>query len=142
VGDRRSRPGLLALAVVLVAGCSSQTTLTASELIDRINAEGVAIVLGQRLTSQSEARELYSVRMPPLRGEPKPAPGSEAKPGASGSLYVFDDTGGAEDQLKACQAATGLVCFRAQNIVVVLDEESSRLEARRLGVAVSRLPAR
>jgi hypothetical protein len=32
-------------------------------------------------------------------------------------------------------------CFRAQNIVVVLDEDSSPLEVRRLGVAVSRLGA-
>jgi hypothetical protein len=135
------RLALVAVAAALLAGCGSESTLTASELINRINAQGVSILLRQRLAAGGEAKELYAVRMPPLRGEPKPAPGSEARPGASGSLYVFGDTGGAEDQVKACQAATGLFCFRAQNIVVVLDEESSRLEAQRLAAAVRRLPA-
>jgi hypothetical protein len=140
VGDLRSRLALVALAAALVAGCGSEPTLSASEFIDRINAEGVSIVLGQTLASSGDANELYAVTLPPLRGEPKPPPGSEGEPGAGGSLYVFGDGGGAEDQLKACQAATGLLCYRAQNIVVVLDEESSPIEARRLGVAISRLP--
>ncbi len=142
MGDLRGRLALVALAAALLAGCGSEPTLTASEFVDRINAEGVSIVLGQTLASSGDAEELYAVTLPPLRGEPKPPPGSEAEPGASGSLYVFGDTGAAENQLKACQAATGLFCFRAQNITVVLDEESSRLEARRLGVAISRLAQR
>jgi hypothetical protein len=135
------RLALFAAATALLAGCGSESTLTASEFINRINAEGVSILLGQRLAAGGEAKELYAVRMPPLRGEPMPAPGEEVKPGASGSLYVFGDTGGAEDQVKACQAATGLFCFRAQNIVVALDEESSHLEAQRLSTAVRRLPS-
>ena len=122
------------------AGCgSSSQTLTASEFIDRINAEGVSIELGRQLSSTGDADELHAVRLPPLPGEPKPPPGTEAKPGASGSLYVFGDGDGAEDQLKACQASAGLLCFRASNIVVVLDEESSPLAAQRLAVAVRRL---
>jgi hypothetical protein len=133
--------GLAALTVViaLVAGCGSAPTLTASEFIDRINAEGVSIEMGQRLASDGSADELYAVEMPPLPGEPKPPPGSESGRGASGSLYVFGDTGDAEDQLQACRASSGLICFRAENIVVVLDEDSSRLEAQRLGVAIRRL---
>jgi len=123
----------------LLAGCGGSQNLTASELVDRINAEGVSIVLGERLTTSGGADELYAVRLPPLPGEPKPPPNSEAEPGASGSLYVFGDRGGAEDQLKACQASAGLFCFRVQNIAVVLDEASSALEVRRLGVAVGRL---
>jgi len=132
----------LALLITLlsVAGCgSSSQTLTASEFIDRINAEGVAIVLGRQLSSGGNADELYAVELPPLPGQPEPPRGSEAEPGASGSLYVFDDVAGAEDQVRACQASAGLLCFRASNIVVVLDEQSSPLEARRLGVAIQRL---
>jgi hypothetical protein len=131
---------LLALAAASVAGCGSSSTLTASELIDRINAEGVSIELGKRLAGGGgDAEELYAVEMPPLPGEPKPPPGAESERGARGSLYVFGDTGGAEDQLGACRASGGLICFRAENIVIVLDEESSRLEAQRLGVAIRRL---
>jgi hypothetical protein len=43
------------------------------------------------------------------------------------------------DQLTACQATGGLICFRASNIVGVLDEESSPLAAQRLSVAINRL---
>jgi len=132
---------LLALGVALIAGCGGEPTLSASEFVDQINAQGVSIELGRKLATSGSADELYAVRLPPLPGEPKPAAGSEAGRGASGSLYVFDDTGGADDQLEACRASGGLFCFRAQNIVVVLDEDSSPLEVQRLAVAVSRLGA-
>ena len=133
------RHALLALALVLAAGCGGEATLTAAEFIDQINAEGVSIELGQRLASGGDAEELYAVKMPPLPGEPKPPPGTESVRGASGSLYVFGDTGGAEDQLEACQNSSGLLCFRASNVVVVLDEESSPLALQRLAVAIKRL---
>jgi hypothetical protein len=129
----------LATVVALAAGCSSGQTFTASEFVDRISAQGVSIQLGHRLPSGGEAKELFAVTLPPLPGEPAPPPGSEGGRGASGSLYVYGDTGGADDQLRACRRSGGLFCFRASNIVVVLDEESSGLEARRLGVAIRRL---
>jgi hypothetical protein len=130
---------VLLTLLVSAAGCNGSQTLTASGFIDRINAEGVAIELGRQLSTSGGAEELYAVRIPPLPGEPRPASGSEAEPGAGGSLYVFGDGGGAEDQLTACQASAGLICFRASNIVVVLDEESSPLAAQRLAVSIQRL---
>jgi hypothetical protein len=132
---------LAALATVgaLTAGCGSPRTFTASELVDRVSAQGVSIQLGRKLPSGGNAKELYAVSLPPLPGEPAPSPGSEGGRGASGSLYVFDDTGGADDQLAACRRSGGLFCFQASNIVVVLDEESSGLEAQRLAVAMKRL---
>jgi hypothetical protein len=132
----------IALVAASIAGCDSgEQTLTASEFIDRINAEGISIVLGRQLSSGGNADELYLVELPPVPGQPELPPDSDAEPGAGagGSLYVFDDTGGAEEQLEACQASAGLLCFRASNIVVVLDEESGPLEARRLAVAMQRL---
>jgi hypothetical protein len=124
---------------MLVPGCGSGQTFTASEFVDRINAQGVSIQLGRQLTSGGDAEELYAVRLPPLPGEPAPPRGSEGSPGASGSLYVYGDDGGAEDQFDACHGSGGLVCFRASNVVVVLDEEASALGSRRLGVAIRRL---
>jgi hypothetical protein len=124
----------LALAVLLVAGCGSSQTFTASEFVDRINAQGVSIELDRQLPSGGNAKDLYAVRLPPLAGQPA---GSDRGRGAIGSLYVFDDTGGAGDQLDACRHSGGLLCFRAANIVVVL--EGSSLEAQRLAVATKRL---
>ena len=124
---------------MLVAGCGSGQRFTGSEFVDRINAQGVSMQLGRKLASGGEAKELYAVRLPPLPGEPGPPPGSEGSPGASGSLYVYGDDAGAADQFDACHGSGGLVCFRASNVVVVLDEEASALASRRLGVAIRRL---
>jgi hypothetical protein len=124
---------------MLTAGCGSAQTFTASEFVDRINAEGVSMKLGRQLQSAGDAKELYAVTLPPLPGEPKPPRGSEGDPGASGTLYAFGDTGSADDQRSACRGSGGLLCFQASNIVVVLDDESSRLEAQRLAVAMKRL---
>jgi hypothetical protein len=143
----RPGQGIRGLAAVAAAvaigafgtGCGSGETFSASQFVDRINSEGVSIQLGRRLPSGANAKEVYAVSLPPLPGEPKPAPGAEGAPGASGSLYVYGDTGAADDQLKACRSSGGLFCFQASNIVVVLGDESSALEAQRLGVAIKRL---
>jgi hypothetical protein len=127
----------LAIAGLHTTGCGGSQTFTASEFVDRINAQGVSIELGRQLQSGGDARELFAVRLPPLPGEPTPPRGQEGGPGASGSLYVFGDTGGAEGQVDACHRAGGLLCFRAGNVVVVL--EGGGLGAQRLAVAVKRL---
>jgi hypothetical protein len=128
-----------ATASLLAAGCGGGQTLTASQFIDRINSQGVSFELGRRLTSGGNAKELYAVKLPPLSGEPAPAPGSEGDGGASGTLYVFGDTGAANEQREACRGSGGLLCFQASNVVVVLDDEGSGLEAQRLAVAMKRL---
>jgi len=136
-GIRRLATLALAIAALPVTGCGDTQTFTASEFVDRINAQGVSIELGRRLQSGADDKELFAVRLPPLPGQPPPPQGSEGGPGASGSLYVFDDTGGADAQIDACHRSGGLVCFQAANIVVVL--EDGGLEAQRLAVAVKRL---
>jgi hypothetical protein len=123
-------------ASAVVTGCGGGQTFTASEFIDRISAEGVSIQLGRRLPAGSNAKELYAVRLPPLPGEPAPGGGGR---GASGTLYVFGDTGGADDQLESCRGSGGLLCFQASNILVVLSDEGGGLEVQRLAVAMKRL---
>jgi hypothetical protein len=124
------------LALVAL-GCGSGPTLTASEFVDRVNQQGVSMELGRRLPNAGGARELYAVRLPPLPGEPPPAPGSGSAPGASGSLYVYGDAGGAGHELRACRSSGGLSCFQAGNIAVVL--EGSSIETQRLAEAIQRL---
>jgi hypothetical protein len=135
----RQFAALCTVAAAVVAGCGAERTFTASEFVQQVNEQGVTMRLGAQRPAGGGAERLYAVKLPPLPGEPQPPPGSESGPGASGSLYVFGDPGGAEHQFEACQDATGLVCFRASNIVVVLDEESGQLEPRRLAIAIQRL---
>jgi hypothetical protein len=141
----RQLTALLAVlgASAVATGCgNSGPTFTAAECVDQVNEQGVSMELGRQLPAQSDAKELYTVSLPPLPGSPAPSPGEEGGPGASGSLYVYDDTGGAEDELRACRASAGLVCLQAANIVVLLNGESGGIEARRLAVAMQRLPAK
>jgi hypothetical protein len=97
------------------------------------------MTLEQRLPSGAGAKEVHAVTLPPLPGEPAPPPGSEGGAGGSGSLYVYGDSGGAVDQFDSCRQAAGPLCFRASNIVVVLSEDSSQIEVRRLAVAMQKL---
>jgi hypothetical protein len=135
VSRGRAASALIVLCL-LAAGCGGGQTFTASEFVDRVNEQGVEMTLGRQLQSSGDAEELYAVRLPPLPGEPA-APGAEGGRGASGTLYLFEDDRGAEEQLRACRGSGGLLCFRAANAVVVLEEGG--LAARRLALAVRRL---
>ena len=122
------------------AGCGgSSDSLSASEFVDKVNEQGVAMRLGRQLQTSGAAEQVFAIALPPLPGEPAPPPGREGGRGGTGSLYVYGDTGGADEQLKACRASAGLLCFQASNVVVVLDEESGGIAAQRLGVAIRRL---
>jgi hypothetical protein len=127
---------LIAACTAGLLGCGGGPTFTASEFVDRMNSEGLSMELGRRLPNGGDAKELYAVKLPPLPGEPPPPPGAGG-PGASGTLYVYDGTGPANERLRACRASGGLQCFQAQNIDVVLDDGG--LEATRLAVAMQRL---
>jgi hypothetical protein len=118
-----------AACALLLVGCANNTTFTASEFVDKINSEGLQMELGPRLPTTADARELFVVKLPPLPREPGH--------GSSGTLYEYGDNGGAESRMGACHSSGGLLCYRVQNIVVVL--ENGGLEAARLSVAVRRL---
>jgi hypothetical protein len=128
-------------ATVAVAGCGSEQTFTASEFAEEVNEQGVEMRIGRQLQS-SEGNELHEITLPRLAGLPPPAPGEHAdehgrEEGALGTLYVFDDADAAEEQLTACRNSATLVCYRADNVVVLFEE--ARIEAQRLALAMQRL---
>ena len=127
-------------AVAALAGCGSEKTFTAAEFVGQVNEQGVSLELGRQLPAGSDAEAIYAVTLPRLPGEPRPAPDEEGSgKGPNGTLYVYGDSGGAEDELDACRASAGLLCFRAANVVLVFDQEVSGISAQRLGVAIERL---
>ena len=54
-----------------------------------------------------------------------------------GSLSVSEDGGGADQEMASCENAADLLCYRASNVVVVL--EGGGIEAQQFAVAVQRL---
>jgi hypothetical protein len=129
----------VAVPAVALAGCGSQKTFTASDFVGKVKAQGVSLHLGRQLATQGGAKQLYAITLPRLPGEPAPPPDEEGGRGPNGSLYVYDDADGAGNELRACRASQGLLCFRAANVVVVLDQDTGGIAAQQLGVAITRL---
>lgn len=138
----RPRPRLpaacsIALAALAAAGCGGdRQTFSASEFASEVGRQGVGIRLGEPLVTDEEGKELYAVELEPVGPR---LPDDEGEPGLTGgSLSVYDEDGeGADEELESCRAAADLLCYRAANVVVVL--EGGGLEAQQLGVAMGRL---
>jgi hypothetical protein len=132
--------GLTAAAALALAAssCSEERTLSADEFVADVNEQGVELTLGEPLSASDEDKEIYEIELEPLAGAPAP-PDEEGAGHAhtGGSLYVYDDTAAADEEMQACQAAADLVCYRAANVVVIL--EGGGIEAQRLGVAIQKL---
>jgi hypothetical protein len=119
------------------AACSKEGTLGAEEFVDMVNAQGVELTLGEELESGDETKEhLYAVDLTPVKGAPAPV-GDEGEPETGGSLSVYEDSGAADEGLRACRVAGDLLCYQAGNIVVIL--EGGGIAAQQLGVAIQKL---
>lgn len=127
----------VALAFAALAGCGGgEPRFTAEEFVDGVNSQGVELRLGEPLVTDEEGKELYAVELEPLGGPRLDSQGEEIHSG--GSLSVYDENEGDPDaEFETCEMAADLLCFRAANVVVVL--EGGGLEARQLGVAMQKL---
>jgi hypothetical protein len=145
-GKTRGRLAALSAAALAIAAssCSQERTLTASEFIADVNEQGVALTLGEPLHTDDESKDLYAVHLERLSGE-EPAgheeePRDEEEHGhehGGGSLGVYESSDAAHEGMKTCRAAADLLCYRAANVVVIL--EGGGIEAQRLGVAIQKL---
>jgi hypothetical protein len=122
----------LAIAALALAGCGEGRTFTAEEFVEEVNGEGVELELGRKLLTDRGDQELYAVELPQVAQ----LPGGEERH-AGGSMSVYDDSGGADQELVSCKAAADLLCYRAANVVIVL--EGGGIEAQQLGVAIERI---
>jgi hypothetical protein len=123
-------------ALLLAAGCGSEPRFSAQEFVGEVNRQGVKLQLGEPLVTDEEDKELYAVELEPVGRSRVDSQGDPVH--AGGSLSVYDEDEGAPDtELANCEAAADLLCYRAANVVVVL--EGGGLEARQLGVAMQNL---
>jgi hypothetical protein len=129
--------GAAAASVALAAaGCGDDGTFTAQDFVTAINAQGVNLELGDPLTTEEEGKELYAIELSPAGGPRRDSQGEEVHAGGSLSVYESDE-GEPDEEFSSCQAAADLLCYRAANVVVVL--EGGGIEAQQLGVAMQRL---
>lgn len=136
--NRAAIAALTAIAFALPAGCGEDTRLfDAEELVDAINEEGAEVELGDELVSQQEGVEVFAFG---FADHPGNAGGGEAH-GSGGSLVITpdDETGVAE--YERCESAVTLLCYRASNVVMILEKEASREDTARIEAAITSLAA-
>ncbi len=126
---------LLAAGLLAVAGCGSEPSFGPEEFVEGVNRQGVELRLGEPLVTDEEGKELYAVELEPLEGPTVDSQGEDVH--AGGSLSVYDEDDAADGEFTTCRQAADLLCFRAANVVVVL--EGGGIEAQQLGLAIQRL---
>ena len=131
-GSRRRLAALLLAAAAALAGCGEERTFTAEEFTEKVNGEGVKLELGEELFTDTEDKELYAIELAQVASLPGAGDGH-----SGGSMSVYESAGGADEELASCKAAADLLCYRAANVVVVL--EGGGIEAQQLGVAIERI---
>ena len=124
---------VLAIGAIAASGCGDGETMTREEFLDSIREQGVEIELGRELLTTEPGKELYAIELEPV----SPALPGDVEAHTGGSLAVHDDTESADRSLERCQASADLLCYRAANVVVVL--EGGGIEAQRLGAAMQNL---
>ncbi len=118
------------------AGCGDEQQFTAEKFVRDVNREGVKLKLGEPLTTDEEGKDLYAVELQPVGGPRVDSQGDPVE--AGGSISVYDENGGEPDaEYQTCQRAADLLCYRAANVVIVL--EGGGLEAEQLGLAIKRI---
>jgi hypothetical protein len=111
------RLAVLLPCLVLAAGCGGDDDgFTAQQFVDAVNQRGAALELGPRLPSTRPDAEVYALAVLTPAGEAA-AGGTHA----GGSLVVTDDDDAGLAEYDRCGRAGVFKCFRADNIVLLLE---------------------
>ena len=142
----RNRPGLALglvglLAAVALAACGEEQTFTAQEMVEEVNEHGAGIRLGEPLTTSQENLELYGIRLSGAPAAPSTPGTDQASPPvdvhAAGSLTITEGDDEAVVEYERCESAASLVCFRAANAVLILEDTVPNQDLARIEAAIS-----
>jgi hypothetical protein len=97
----------LLTASVWLASCGGDQGYTADELISQLDDHGAGLELGESLPSAREGIDVHALR---------------STAGASGSVTITADADSGLAEYQRCQTAGALVCFRADNAVLIFEE--------------------
>jgi hypothetical protein len=136
---RRSGAACVLVAVTLAA-CGSGATFTAPELVDEVNQHGAGLRLGEPLETTQEEIELYAVRLEGASAAPAvPPTGESSAPAdvhAGASLTIATDDEAALAEYARCETAVSLLCFRAANALLILEDTTPAADIARVEDAI------
>ena len=125
----RRLPALIPLLVWLAACGGDDATFTAEEFVAAVNQRGASLELGPELRSTRADVEVFAVALTSAgRG------GAEEHGG--GSLVVMPDAEAGAEEWERCDQAASLLCFRADNIAVLLEGDVGRRQEAALNAAL------
>jgi hypothetical protein len=103
---------LATLGTVLLVACGGDRNFEASEFVEEANEHGAGMELGEPLSAGETGNEVYAVELA----------SSATQVHGGGSLVVADDVEAGQAEFARCESAASLVCYRAANVVLRLEE--------------------
>jgi hypothetical protein len=136
LAGRAASLAVTALAITAsLAACGDDQTYTADELVSQLNDHGAGLELGEDLPFSREGLEVHALRFAADPSAPLPAGGEEE--GGSGSLTITEDADAGLAEFQRCEGAGAFVCFRADNAVLIFEDELGSGQRSRLASALS-----
>jgi hypothetical protein len=120
-----------AAAIAILAGCGGDDTFSADELVGELNDNGAGLELDDQLPSSRQGIELYGLRFADQ--------GSGEAEAVGGSLTITPDADAGLEEYGRCQSAGSLICFRADNAVLIFEGELPAGDRARLAAALEAL---
>jgi hypothetical protein len=134
-------------AAALLAACGSdERSFSAEEFVAEANRNGAKLELGIPLSTSETGDDLYALEVGSAdeHAKEQELPREQGELGhehAGGSLRVSDSVADAEAEYGRCEAAVTLLCYRAANVVVILEEGSEPRDLRALESAIRAMEA-
>jgi hypothetical protein len=130
-------PAAAAATALAVSGCGAVYD-DAQAFIDAANAEGAGFELGPSLSTTSPDNEIYAIT---IKGAADPAEAREPgqAPLGGGSIIITPDDNAARAEYDECESAVSLLCYRAANVTLLLEDEIDPAVRDRVDEAISAL---
>jgi hypothetical protein len=117
-----------------MVACGDDQTYTADGLVSELNDHGAGLEMGEALPSNREGIDLRGLRFATDPSAALKAGGAEE--GGSGSLTITPDADAGLAEYQRCESAGALVCFRADNAVLIFEDELAAADRARLASAL------
>ncbi|MGZ5341388.1 MAG: hypothetical protein ACXWED_08280, partial [Solirubrobacterales bacterium] len=109
---------------------------SADGFVDDVNGNGAELDLGEQLPTNQPGKTLYEVELGRAAGE---TAGGSGEGDTTGTLTVYDDTSAADRGTAECEAAAGLLCFQAGNVVLYFEGDRPGPTHLRFAAAIKKL---